>query len=130
VEHSTDWLLGEALTNLYAGLNRDARGETLSAMRCIQVYAVDRVLELAAKIQPATGSARDMFAFERRFEQRYPDCMHSLPEFMQGYTGNVASALAILSFLETNFEVDAAMKRAIELLCNPGRASRGGNVGR
>jgi hypothetical protein len=31
-----DWLLGEALTNLYVGLNRDKRGEKLSATRFIQ----------------------------------------------------------------------------------------------
>jgi hypothetical protein len=114
-------LLGEALTNLYAGLSRDARGESLSAMRCIQVYAVDRTLELATRLKPATKSARDLFAFERRFEQRYPDLSHLLPEFMQGYGGNIASALAILSFLEAHFGIDAAMKRTIVSLCNAGR---------
>jgi lincosamide nucleotidyltransferase B/F len=41
-------LLGEALTNLYVGLGRFHRGEKLSAMRFIQGYAVDRVIELAA----------------------------------------------------------------------------------
>src|SRR4029078_1215740 len=40
-----DWLLGEALTNIYIGLNREKRGEKLSGMRFIQDYAVDRVLE-------------------------------------------------------------------------------------
>src|SRR5690349_19278563 len=43
-----DWLLGEALTNIYVGLNREKRGEKLSATRFIQGYAVDRVLELAS----------------------------------------------------------------------------------
>ena len=39
--------LGEALTNLYVGMAREKRGEKLSAMRFIQGYAVDRLLELA-----------------------------------------------------------------------------------
>lgn len=129
-EHSTDWLLGEALTNLYAGLSRDARGETLSAMRCIQVHAVDRVLELAARLDTPTKSARDPFAFERRFEQRYPDCAPALQEFMQGYTGNAVSALAILSFLEKHFAVDPAMKREIKALCSRGAVARRVDDGR
>ena len=116
-DHSTEWLLGEVLTNLYAGLNRDARGERLSAMRCIQVYAVDRLLELAARVETETSSARDIFAFERRFEQRYPDSAQALPEFVQGYERNIGSALAILAFLEKHFEIAPAMKTAIEELC-------------
>lgn len=129
-EHSTGWLLGEALTNLYAGLSRNARGETLSAMRCIQVYAVDRILELAARLESATGAARDPFAFERRFEQRYPDFVHALQSFMRGYAGNIDSARAILAFLESHFEVDPAMKNAITMLCNAEHAAREGGDGR
>jgi hypothetical protein len=128
-EHSTDWLLGEALTNLYAGLSRDARGETLSAMRCIQVYAVDRTIELASRLAPATQSARDPFALERRFEQRYPGFAPVLPRLMQGYSSNVESARAILVFLETNFAVDPAMKRAIEALCDARPVARGDEDG-
>lgn len=119
-DHSIDWLVGEALTNLYTGLSRNARGEKLSAMRAIQVHALDRLLELCAKIEPETPAARDVFAFERRYEQRHPRCAHSLPEFAQGYERNVESALAILAFLERHFEVAPAMKRAIEALCSRG----------
>ena len=119
-EHSIEWLLGEALTNLYSGLCRNARGEKLSAMRSIQVYAVDRLLELASGLETGTSAARDVFAFERRYEQRYPNSALALPEFVQGYTKNVESALAILAFLEKHFEVDSAMKREIETLCNRG----------
>ena len=38
----TEWMLGEALTNLYVGLGRYHRGEKLSAYRFIQNYALDR----------------------------------------------------------------------------------------
>ena len=50
---SPEWSLGEALTNLYVGLSRLRRGEKLSAMRLIQYHAVDRILELSEKIEPA-----------------------------------------------------------------------------
>ena len=46
----TEWLLGEALTNLYIGLCRERRGEHLAALRLIQGYAVDRILELAERV--------------------------------------------------------------------------------
>jgi hypothetical protein len=116
-ERSVEWLLGEALSNLYAGLSRHARGETLAAMRAIQVCAVDRVLELGALLEQAAGSGRDVFAFERRYEQRYPDGARGLPGFMQGYEHNIESALAILAFLDAHFELNPSMKRAIETLC-------------
>lgn len=119
-ERSVEWLVGEALTNLYSGLSRDARGERLSAMRSIQVNALDRLLELCQKLEPGASSARDVFAYERRYEQRHPRCAQSLPEFAQGYERNVESALAILAFLEQHFEVAPSMKRAIEELCGRG----------
>lgn len=120
-DRSTDWLVGEALTSLYTGLSRNARGEKLSAMRSIQVNALDRVLELCAGLKPGTSTSRDAFAFERRYEQRCPHCAQSLPEFARGYGRNVESALAILAFLESHFEVAPAMKRAIEELCRGGK---------
>lgn len=126
-DHSSDWLMGEVLTNLYAGLCRNSRGEKLSAMRCIQVYAVDRLLELAARLEPEAPVARDIFAFERRYEQRYPNSAQALPKFLQGYERNVESALAILAFLENHFAVDPAMKRAIEELCNSRHDVRDGD---
>ena len=124
-EHSIEWLAGEVLTNLYSGLCRNSRGEKLSAMRFIQVYAVDRLLEVSAKFETGTAAARDSFAFERRFEQRYPVSAQALPDFIQGYERNVQSALAILAFLARHVEVNPAMRRAIEDLCtNKERGSR------
>lgn len=117
-DHSIEWLVGEVLTNLYAGLSRNSRGEKLSAMRFIQVHAVDRLLELSAGFETAASAARDLFAFERRFERRYPVSARALPQFIQGYERNIESALSILAFLENHVEVNPAMKRAIEDLCN------------
>ncbi len=107
------WLLGEALTNLYVGLARHHRGEKLTAARFIQSFAVERVIELAARhSEPAPGYA-DPFGLDRRFEQRYGTAAAYLPSFMQGYERTPQSAAAILRWLEANFEVDVAMADAI-----------------
>ncbi|MRR32444.1 hypothetical protein EG834_19435 [bacterium] len=116
---STEWLIGEALTNLYVGLSRDRRGEKLSAMRFIQHYAVDRILELSEQIEAVGSIAADEFNLERRYEQRVPQMVRVLPELLQGYERNRDSALAALDYLDRNFKIDPAMKEAILGLCRP-----------
>jgi len=110
---SLDWLIGEVLTNLYVGLERYHRGERLSALRFIQGYAIDRILELAHLVETEKSAHRDPFGDERRFEQRFPTVSSELPRFMQGYDRSPESALAILDFLGRHFAVDPAMKQAI-----------------
>lgn len=117
-KHSPEWLVGEALTNLYVGLGREKRGERLSAMRFIQSYAVDRLLELSEQVEAPQPAFRDVFANERRFEQRFPQAARLLPAWAQGYERNVPSALAILSFLEANFPVNPAIAARIRALCD------------
>lgn len=112
-----EWLLGEALTNLYIGLGRFHRGEKLSAARFIQGYAVDRLLDLAPALEPAQPGYADVFAADRRFEQRFPYTAAHLPTFVQGYERSVESARAILAFLREHFEVNPALARAIEARC-------------
>lgn len=114
---SREWLLGETLTNLYIGLQRDRRGEKLSAMRFIQVYAVDRLLELIESIETGRGAPGDPFARERRFEQRYSDFASRLSTWAQGYEKNRESALAILDFLQKQFDVNESMAERIQNLC-------------
>jgi hypothetical protein len=114
---STEWLIGEALTNLYIGLKRDQRGEKLSAMRFIQSYAVDRILELSEKIETVEPIVADEFNIERRYEQRIPAMARLLPEFLQGYQHNRESALAALSYVDRNFEINPAFKQSILKLC-------------
>jgi hypothetical protein len=116
-KHGQEWLLGEALTNLYVGMRREKRGEHLSAMRFIQGYAVDRLVELAETIEnPQTGPG-DKFALERRFEDRFPGLASQVPGWLQGYTRNRESALEILAFLRQNFEINDAIAEAIQRLC-------------
>jgi len=116
-KHGQEWLLGEALTNLYVGMGREKRGEHLSAMRFIQGYAVDRLLELAETIEYPQPVPADEYAFERRFEQRFSVLASHLPGWLQGYKRNRESALEILSFLQQNFEINDAMAEAIHRLC-------------
>jgi lincosamide nucleotidyltransferase B/F len=116
-KRSQEWLLGEALTNLYVGLGRERRGERLSALRFIQGYAVDCLLELIEQTEEAQPVTRDVFAPERRFEQRYREAARQTPLWLQGYEYNQASALAILSFLEERFVVNQAIAAAIRKLC-------------
>jgi hypothetical protein len=112
-----EWLVGEALTNLYVGLGRQRRGEKLSATRFIQSYALDRILDLANRVESEQPAFKDQFANERRFEQRFPALAQQLPQFMGGYENNYPAALAILGFLENHFEVNPQIAKAIRELC-------------
>jgi len=113
-----EFLIGEAITNLFVGMGRDKRGEKLSAMRFIQGYAVDRLLELAEYIGSEQNVTRDIFVNERRFEARHPEMTSELPSWTQGYERNRESALAVLTFLEKHFKVNEAMAKAIRKLCS------------
>jgi len=116
-QRTKEFLVGEAITNLYVGMGRDHRGEKLTAMRFIQSYAVDRIVELAEYLELEQNVTRDPFANERRFEQRFPGIAREIPAWLQGYEKNRESALAILSFLERNFEVNQTIAKAIRELC-------------
>jgi lincosamide nucleotidyltransferase len=112
-EHAIEWLVNEALTNLYIGLGRFQRGEKLSAARFIQGHALDRLLELAPLIEKPRTAQADPFDRARRFEQSFPGTAVHLPQFMPGYENSPAAAQAILAFLDRHFEVNPAIKKAI-----------------
>lgn len=109
-------LLGEIQCNLYVGLLRFRRGERQAAAREVQLYAVDRLLQLAATMEPEGATAADPFAPARRFEQRYPQFAAHLPDFQQGYDRTPESAAAILDFLSARFELNAGMVAAVREL--------------
>lgn len=112
-----EWLIGEALTNLYVGLCRYHRGEKLSAARFVQSYAVDRVLEWVALKQPGAASMADPFAPERRLERRWPELAEWLPRFVQGYDRSRESAGAILDYLQLHGVEAGALRGRIRDLC-------------
>jgi hypothetical protein len=111
--NSLEFNLGEALTNLYVGLKRFARGEKLIAARFVQQYAVDRLLELNEHLERPARGFPDPFNRERRLETRYPLLALQLSSFVQGYEATPASASAVLTWLETHFEVNRGIARAI-----------------
>lgn len=108
-----EWMLGEALTNLYIGLLRYQRGEKLSAARFIQGYAVDRIIELSELVEQEMPAAKDNYTVDRRYEQRFPLTSKRLSRFMQGYDHSVASACEILKFLDEHFKVNPSIKKLI-----------------
>lgn len=111
------WLVGEALSNLLIGLQRNARGERLAAMRLIQVAALDRLLELRERrVAVDAGVPRDAFNIDRRVERRQAGAADALPALAAGYTKNAASALAILAELERVAEVRPRLAAEIRTL--------------
>lgn len=112
-EESVEFLLGELLTNLYVGLCRYQRGEKCSAMRFVQVYAIDRLIALLPYMHESQPAFVDGYSPDRRIEQRFPPSQIDLSPFMQGYEKSPESAKALLNFVSQHFEVNAALKGEI-----------------
>jgi lincosamide nucleotidyltransferase B/F len=113
------WLVGEALSNLIVGLQRHARGERLAAMRMVQVYALDRVLEFLERQQSTSEeplAARDVFNVDRRVELRIPQATRALPRWAGGYEETVSAALALLAALDAHGVVPAGISQHVRLL--------------
>lgn len=120
-KHGSEWLAGEALSNLIVGLQRHARGEKLAAMRMIQVHALDRVLELLEQLEPESNpssAARDPFNVDRRIEKRSTQVALTLPVWAGGYERTVPAALALLAVLEKQGAVPSDVSELIRLLAS------------
>jgi hypothetical protein len=116
MRQSAEWLVGEALSNLIIGLQRHARGEKLAAMRMVQVYALDRVLEFLETMQPTPDdprAMRDPFNVDRRIEMRCQTAEINLQVCSGGYEGTVRAALELLAVLETYRVVPKAIGERI-----------------
>lgn len=113
---NAQYQVNEALTNLYVGLHRDLRGERLSALRLIQVHAVDRVLTFLDLTEPGTGAQQDVFATDRGAERRFGADVLPLARFVVGYDHNRDAALAMLGWLEARADVDETLAAAIRQL--------------
>lgn len=110
-----EYHLNEAVTNLYVGLHRDARGERLTATRFIQSYAVERLLTYL-DLTGAAGARQDEFVIERGVERRFSPEDLPLAQMVPGYDRNPEAALAILEWLEARVEVPATLAREIRRL--------------
>lgn len=112
------WVMGEALTNLYVGMSRYLRGERWNAMNFVQNYAVFRVADVLVREAGGAEPWRDPYGVDRRFESRHPEAAAALAPCMQGYERTPQSALAILAFFEARGGVNPAIAAAIRELCD------------
>ena len=114
-------MLGEALSNLSVGLLRRARDEKLAAMRMVQVYAVDRILEfIELRRTPSALStvSRDPFSIKRRIEARIPEIRDAIPVWTGGYFGKCQAAIALLDVLEEHAQAPTKVSAYIRSLAN------------
>ncbi|GAA1880885.1 hypothetical protein [Lapillicoccus jejuensis] len=106
----------EALGNLIVGLHRDLRGERLTAMRFVQVFAVDHVLAVA-RLQPDPDEPGwvlpDPFEGTRRLEESRPALARSVARMTQGYGRTLESAAAVLDWLVAHGDPDPAAVNAV-----------------
>lgn len=113
---SIDHVIGEALTNIYVGLGRYARGEKLSALRFIESYPIDGLLSVMHLIEPEVDFFPDAFGNERRAEKRFPGFASVLSGMLQGYDNVPESALHLLHYLEQIYPVNQRMSAEIRAL--------------
>jgi hypothetical protein len=109
---------GEVLTDLLVGLHRETRGERLSAMRLVQVHAVDRVLRILELLQGG-AERQDPFAAERGAERQHRGRDLPLAQLAPGYEHNARAARAVLRWLQAHCpeHLDPALLAAVtELL--------------
>jgi len=115
---SLDFALNEALTNLYVGLCRYARGERLSGMRFVENHAVDNVLSVLHLIEQEVAYYPDVFGNERRLEKRFPGFAGRMGAMLRGYAHVPVSALNILAYLEESYPVNPDMCREIRRMAD------------
>ena len=98
-----EWIVGEALSLLFVGMQRWHRGEKLSAARLVQGHAVDRLIELdelRARQRGATATGQDPFSRDRRLERRSPDLARELAALMPGYDATPQAVRALVAAFE------------------------------
>ncbi|MFA6456766.1 MAG: hypothetical protein WCW40_08090 [Bacteroidota bacterium] len=116
VPDDLEWAIGEAVTCIYVGLCRYARGEKLSGTRFVQNYAVDMIIASSSRFAKEEPDFKDQYQHERRYEKRFPSLGQYLPSIIQGYDRTPESALALLQLVEAFVPVNAAIKKEIVTL--------------
>lgn len=113
---TVDYALNEALTNLYVGLCRYARGEKLSSVKFVETSAVDNIISILHLVEQEVDYFPDVFGNERRVEKRFPEFAKRIGSMMQGYENVPASALEILAYIEKIYPVNQQMSNEIKRL--------------
>ncbi|QQE77235.1 hypothetical protein [Alicyclobacillus sp. SO9] len=115
---SLDHPLNEALTNLYVGLTRYARGEKMSATRFIQGYAVDSIISVLHLLEKENKYFPDPFVNERRLEVRFPNFSQVVGKMVLGYNRVPESALHILDYVASVYPVNQRLAEEIRSLAD------------
>lgn len=97
-----EYLLNEALTNIYVGLLRHHRGETYSSFQFICNYALMNTIKLASYDEIVD----DPFDVCRRIEMNHPELIPLLKAANQGYDKISESAFTLINYLETHYYVN------------------------
>ncbi|MDQ0087923.1 hypothetical protein J2T12_001329 [Paenibacillus anaericanus] len=113
---SLDFPLNEAVTNLYVGLCRYARGEKMSARTFIESYAMGQVIATLHLHKAELPFDLDPYSNDRRVESRFPDFSVHLSEMLQGYDKIPQSALHILAYIESIYPVNTKLSQEIKSL--------------
>ena len=113
---SLDHVVNEALTNLYVGLGRYARGEKLSAIRFVESYAINGLLSVLHLLEPEVNFYPDKFGNERRVEKRFPHFASLMGKMPQGYDKVPESSTCILNYLEEIYPINAKLCSEIRRL--------------
>ncbi|WP_394189978.1 hypothetical protein [Paenisporosarcina quisquiliarum] len=111
-----DYALNEALTNLYVGLCRYARGEKLSGVKFVETSAVDNIISILHLVEQENDYFPDVFGNERRVEKRFPEFTKRMCNMMQGYENVPSSAIEILAYIEKIYPVNQKMSNEIKRL--------------
>lgn len=108
------FLLGELLSNLYVGLCRFHRGERCSAMRFIQIYAFDRLVNLLDVSGTGANDAfQDDFCSDRRVEKRHAQHQQLFTACTPGGEHSPRAAKAMLDFVKQHYEIAPAIEAEI-----------------
>lgn len=113
---SLDFPLNEAITNIYVGLCRYARGEKMSAKTFIETYAVGQIISTLHLHSQELPSDLDPYSNDRRVEARFPDFAIHLSEMLQGYDKLPQSAIHILTYIEAIYPVNLKLSQEIRAL--------------
>ena len=109
-----EYLVNEALTNLYVGLNRALRGEKLSALRYIESYAIDNSIKFY--LLKHQYKLDDPFSDTRRLEINHPELKPILDKMLQGYSHISQSAKHILDFLKSEVTINPFIEQTLNKL--------------
>ncbi|MEF2966254.1 hypothetical protein V3851_10465 [Paenibacillus sp. M1] len=111
-----DFPLNEAVTNIYVGLCRYARGEKMSAKTFIETYAMGQIISTLHLHKEEQACDLDPYSSDRRVEARFPGFDLQLGEMLLGYNNVPQSAIRMLSYIENIYPVNTKLSQEIRAL--------------